>query len=518
MDHWCAVPELAHLNETMQKLISIPETENSLGDTVYAKCEMYNYNYSAVDWGDVNVINGWTRDINATKTKCKNGWQYNRDKFESTVVSEYNLVCEKDWMFTLPATFQMVGLFFGAFLSGAISDRFGRKRASLGLLVLSLGSIIGGAFAENFWLFVGLRMLSTLFSIGAYTPLWVLTVEMMPPKSRSRCLFYCTLLRVMRGVTVTIGAFYVRNHKQLQLLSAAVVVPGFFLVFLMFESPRWLISKGRRKDAEEIARKIAKINKVKVDDEFSLNDMVATNVDQSDMKQATIVDLFRTPIIRKQTLLVWVQWFAIVFGTYAMSLNVGTIIPGNIYLNNLLIGGLTELPAVVLLWLSLNFIGRKTILSYFLIINAIFSLAIIPLMMTKITGLITAAAVCGTIIINIVFRVIYLYSSEIFPTPARNVGLGSGSSIGCIGGLISPQIPLMGRIWFGLPYIVLGFFPLVAGMLAFLLPETKGKRLPETLEESEIFGTAHYDEIVNVEKSNKREDDGEWRIFHYKYR
>ncbi|CAH1778323.1 unnamed protein product [Owenia fusiformis] len=512
MDHWCAVPELANLNETMQKFISIPETQNSFGDTVYDKCTMFDYNYSAIDWGNADLVNGWTRDVNASRISCRNGWRYNRDTFETTVVSEYDLVCDRDWMFTLPATFQMLGLFFGAFLSGAISDRFGRKRATLGLLVLSLGAIVGGAFAENFWLFVILRMFSTMFSIGAFTPLWVLTIEIMSPKSRARCLFYAHLFRVMRGVTSTIGAYYVRNHKQLQLLSAIVVLPGLVLIVLTFESPRWLISKGRLRDAEDICGKIAKINRVKAKENFTLKDTVDTKKDDSDVsdtKQASIIDLFRTPVIRKRTILIWIQWFAIVFGSYAMSLNVGTIIPGNIYLNNLLIGSLTEIPSVFFMLLALSKLGRKTILSYFLITNAIFSLVIIPLLLTRITALITTAAVCGTIVINIVFRVIYLYSSEIFPTPARSVGLGSGSSFGRIGGLISPQVPLLGRIWYGLPYIVLGFFPLVAGLLAFLLPETKGKCLPETLQEAELFGSSSSDcdDIVDAEGAKREKID-----------
>ena len=35
----------------------------------------------------------------------------------------------------------------------------------------------------------------------------------------------------------------------------------------------------------------------------------------------------------------------------------------------------------------------------------------------------------------------------------------------------------------GLPLIVMGLVPLISGLLSLLLPETKGKSLPDTLHE-----------------------------------
>lgn len=44
---------------------------------------------------------------------------------------------------------------------------------------------------------------------------------------------------------------------------------------------------------------------------------------------------------------------------------------------------------------------------------------------------------------------------------------------------LSPQ----GNYSVGLPLLVMGFVPLITGLLSLLLPETKGKSLPDTLQE-----------------------------------
>ena len=40
-----------------------------------------------------------------------------------------------------------------------------------------------------------------------------------------------------------------------------------------------------------------------------------------------------------------------------------------------------------------------------------------------------------------------------------------------------------------LPVILFGVTSIAAGLLALLLPETKGKALPDTIEQGEVFGT-----------------------------
>ena len=58
-----------------------------------------------------------------------------------------------------------------------------------------------------------------------------------------------------------------------------------------------------------------------------------------------------------------------------------------------------------------------------------------------------------------------------------------------VGAIVSPLILIVGDYYYPAPLIIFGTTTILAGFLSFLLPETRGKKLPETIEEGEIFGT-----------------------------
>ena len=77
---------------------------------------------------------------------------------------------------------------------------------------------------------------------------------------------------------------------------------------------------------------------------------------------------------------------------------------------------------------------------------------------------------------------------EIFPTCVRQSGLGLATLISqmiCIGG---PYVIYLGATDLKLPYAVM-FLVCIAGFVATLfLPETLGRKLPETINEASSFG------------------------------
>ena len=73
----------------------------------------------------------------------------------------------------------------------------------------------------------------------------------------------------------------------------------------------------------------------------------------------------------------------------------------------------------------------------------------------------------------------------LLPSASRAIGIGMCSVASRIGGIISPLVLLWGR---NVPSIVFGCSAIVAGILVFFLPETKGQKLPQTLEEAEAMG------------------------------
>ena len=54
---------------------------------------------------------------------------------------------------------------------------------------------------------------------------------------------------------------------------------------------------------------------------------------------------------------------------------------------------------------------------------------------------------------------------------------------GRLGGILCPYLNLLVATWTPLPLCIYGGLALTGGCMALLLPETLGKRLPETVED-----------------------------------
>lgn len=91
-DHWCSIPELSstNLSQSEIKNFAIPR----LPDGGFSKCTMYSYNYTAV--GMIYRATGKVPEFkHAGKVipkkpveKCNNGWIYQKEWYEETVVSQ----------------------------------------------------------------------------------------------------------------------------------------------------------------------------------------------------------------------------------------------------------------------------------------------------------------------------------------------------------------------------------------------------------------------------------------------
>ena len=51
----------------------------------------------------------------------------------------------------------MFGLLIGSIFCGILSDRFGRKRTLILMILLAFGSSLGGSFVRNYWAYLFLR-------------------------------------------------------------------------------------------------------------------------------------------------------------------------------------------------------------------------------------------------------------------------------------------------------------------------------------------------------------------------
>lgn len=80
------------------------------------------------------------------------------------------------------------------------------------------------------------------------------------------------------------------------------------------------------------------------------------------------------------------------------------------------------------------------------------------------------------------YNLIYIYTSELFPTVVRNAALGLTTQAGGIGSIIAPVVVVSGRYNSALPFGIFGVMAIAGSALSLGLPETLHQPLFETLE------------------------------------
>ncbi|XP_042696968.2 solute carrier family 22 member 3 isoform X2 [Chrysemys picta bellii] len=217
--------------------------------------------------------------------------------------------------------------------------------------------------------------------------------------------------------------------------------------------------------------------------QFSFPAVLLITVTDEEVSNPSFLDLVRTPHMRKYTLILMYAWFtsALVYQGLVMRLG---IIGGNLYLT-FFISGAVELPAALLILLTIDRIGRRL---PFAISNVVAGVAclITAFLPEDIPWLKTSVATLGRLGITMAFEIVYLVNSELYPTTLRNFGVSLCSSLCDLGGIIAPFLLFrLAAIWMELPLIIFSILAVICGILVLFLPETKGISLPETVEDVE---------------------------------
>ena len=170
----------------------------------------------------------------------------------------------------------LVGCLIGALVSGGLSDRFGRKR--LLLLAAFLFTVTGilTALAPSFSLFIANRLLGGV-AIGLasnLSPMYI--AEISPASMRGRFVSVNQLTIVIGILAAQLANWLIAEPVPAGATAAEILaswngqagwrwmfgaeaVPAFLFFLLMFlvpESPRWLVKNGRTEEAGRILAKV----------------------------------------------------------------------------------------------------------------------------------------------------------------------------------------------------------------------------------------------------------------------
>ncbi|MGY2135682.1 MFS transporter [Pseudomonas reactans] len=338
----------------------------------------------------------------------------------------------------LIAASALIGVFFGGFIGGWLTDKLGRKKVYFIGPSLFIVCSLAQFWVESAWALFALRFIIGL-AVGIEYPVATsLLVEFLPKKQRGPRLAALTILwfagaafaYVVGNAILNTGA---DDAWRYALASASVIGLVLFVLRLGTpESARWLLSKGREAEAEQVIKRV-------YGPHYSLRDLP----EQPDERKMTFRDLLRSGY-GKRLFFVSVFWSCSiipVFAVYAFAPKVLQALNlkgewasyGSMFITLLFVVG------CVLATRLINTIGRRSML-----INSFLwsGLALLLLAAFSNSHEILVLLLFGAYAVFIggaqVLQLVY--PNELFPTEIRAFAVGIGTSLSRIGAAVGTYL------------------------------------------------------------------------------
>ncbi|XP_063724248.1 solute carrier family 22 member 15-like [Symsagittifera roscoffensis] len=449
------------------------------------------------------LIHGNDSDIYFDNKCVENCGIYIYDSSVSSVISEFDLACgSKTFLASMSNSAFWIGYFLSCFISGAIADKFGRKMVSLILLsVLGLSSLTT-AFSPSIYVYILMRSISGFCSLN-FSIDFVILAESVDKKYLPLIGSTSIVIFSIGGGVCALSGYIFRHSWQLQFVALSIPTVVYFLLhlFLMPESPRWLESNGKTRQAEEVLKWIAKLNgrdtssvTLQTRTETNVlasNDQKPSNETKSDACEEktnsderisatenrhgnNILSLFGTFWAANLTLCGALSWFAVSSVYYGLTYNVQQIV-GDVYVNSLVLSA-TELPAWFV-FVAMDKLGRKTTLCACLCIASL-ACVLLPFTQNFYDGKLQIVfAMLTKLFANGGFVMLFIYSPEQFPTVLRSTGLTFCSSAARLAAILAPFIIEMDVGPYNCaPFIIFGSFGLLSVFMVFVFGVETNRR------------------------------------------
>ncbi|XP_043826811.1 steroid transmembrane transporter SLC22A24-like [Dromiciops gliroides] len=413
---------------------------------------------------------------------CVDGWVYDQSTITSSIVTEWDLVCDSQTLKPLSQSLLLAGILVGYLIWGYLSDRFGRKRMLLPSFLMVAVSSTGAAFAPSFLAYCCFRFLLGFSMSGLILGSASLVMEWMASQQRP-------LVAVMIGLCLSLGhlflgvlAYGIHDWRKLQLVVSAPFFVFFLISWWLPESARWLIVHNKCDDALKVLRQVAKINGVKKRT-LTVEALRSTMEKELDAGQTyyTLLDLFRFPILRARILCLSLTSFTTGMLFYGLSLDLHSL-GRNIQMLQVLLGAssfLSRFGASIIL----NCVGRRTTTGAFYLLAGLFILpsAFLPQGIACVV-FVMLAIVCAVVCISCNA----VYYAELLPTVVRNISGGFILMVDQIGAMLAPLMNILKQYMPAMPRIIFAVVAITASLVVFLfLPETRNKPMPDTIQDLE---------------------------------
>ncbi|KAG9792332.1 MFS general substrate transporter, partial [Aureobasidium melanogenum] len=276
-----------------------------------------------------------------------------------------------------------------------------------------------------------------------------------------------------------------------------------FFLFHLFESPKFLLSRGRQREAVTVVHALAYNNKTKTWLTEDILNEIGGHHQETEAEKLTVLQIvkrqaekFSTHRIKPlfaykrlgiNTALLWGMWAAIGMGyplfnaflpQYLTSVDPNAPpTPTSIVYRNYAITSIVGCPGSIIACytVDIKYIGRKGTMAISTMLTGIF----LFLFTTSTDSSFQLAFSCLVAFFqNIMYGVLYAYTPETFPAPNRGTGTGIASFFNRLAGLCAPIVAIHGSTADPkIPIYVSGALILASFIAMACLPiETRGKQ------------------------------------------
>lgn len=341
------------------------------------------------------------------------GWLF--DAMDVGMLSFIIAALQKEWNLTAEqmgwiGSMNSIGMAVGAFVFGLLADRIGRKQVFIiTLLLFSIGSGLS-AFATTLTVFLILRFFIGMGLGGELPVASTLVSESVPAHERGKVVVLLESFWAGGWLLAALISFFIIPVYGWQMALILGAIPALYAIYLRINLP----------DSQKfIAVKTAERRSV----------------------WRNIADVWAKPYA-KQTTMLWILWFAVVFSYYGMFLWLPSVMVMKGFsliksFEYVLIMTLAQLPGYFSVAWLIERIGRKAVLIIYLVGTALsayfFGNA------ESATALMAFGALLSFFNLG-AWGALYAYTPEQYPTVIRATGAGMAASFGRIGGILGPLL------------------------------------------------------------------------------
>lgn len=378
------------------------------------------------------------------------------------------------------ASSALIGIFFGGFLGGWLTDRLGRRNLFFVGPALFVLASLAQFWAESALTIFLLRLIIGI-AVGIEYPVATsLLVEFMPKKYRGPRLAMLTILWFAGAACAYIaGEIILRlggdDAWRWVLASPTVIGLGLFVVRLGTpESPRWLLNKGRTVEAEAVIRKVYGAD-------FSLKNLP----EQQTRLKVTIWNLLYSGYGARMLFVIvfWTCCIIPLFAVYAFAPKVLAAL--NVTGDSASIGSVSItlffVAGCIIATRLINRIGRRSMLIHSFLFSGLALLCL---------GAFHASAGIWILLFFAIYALFIggaqvltlVYPNELFPTQIRAFAVGVGTSFSRIGAAIGTYLVPMSLDVLGIAQTmyVAAAVTLIGLLLSWVLaPETRSLNLQQ---------------------------------------